>query len=160
MFVNIFFLDEDIQKNVESYCNTHTISQIKELVQILGTALDIHGYPSPVAPTHHNHPCVVYVSESIDNFKYVHALGKALAKEYTYRYNKEHAYEKYLNDMIFPKLRKIGFTEPPQVVSEEFKGDNTIIAYRKYYVYDKLSQKGWRWEYKNRKEPEWIKDYR
>ena len=158
--MNIFYLDSDPIKAAQYQANCHTCKMQTEGMQILSTVMIKHGYNAPMKSSHPFHPSTIWVSESVDNFQWLIEHVEALCKEYTYRYGKRHKVEEYLSKVKIPKLRKIGFTEPPQVVSEEFKGDNTIIAYRKYYVYDKLSQKGWRWEYKNRKEPEWIKDYR
>jgi len=157
--MNIFYLDADPIKAAQYQANSHVCKMQTEGMQILSTVMIKHGYAAPMKLSHPHHPSSIWASQSVDNFQWLIEHVEALCKEYTFRYGKKHKVEEYLSLVKIPKLRK-GFTEPPQVVSEEFKGDNTIIAYRKYYVYDKLSQEGWRWEYKNRKEPEWIKDYR
>lgn len=64
----------------------------------------------------------------------------ALNKEYEYRFGKKHkAYKifKYVSKTFneFPFKKRICYPKFEQIVLQEFKGRNSIIAYRKYYKY-------------------------
>ena len=80
------------------HCDTHVVSQLKELVQILYTALKYLGFPvtahcalpdgtmaPPYAPVW-PHPCCHWVAASVANLDWVVQLGAALSSEYTARY--------------------------------------------------------------------------
>ena len=45
-----------------------------------------------------------------------------------------------------------GFTDPPQCMPEECKGDDTVLAYQKYYIVEKSDFARW----KSRAIPEWF----
>ena len=55
---------------------------ILESVQILCTALYKKGFSTPYRPTHVNHPCILWVEESHDNFLWLAELARQLNLEY------------------------------------------------------------------------------
>lgn len=156
--MNMFVLDNDITKNAQMHCNTHTIKMPSEIMQGLCTTMNMFGSSAPMKSTHQNHPSIVWMRKSKQNFQYAMDLCLALCKEYTHRYGKVHKIEAVdLPQVIMPDLPEIGLTDFPQVMDEQYQCNNAITAYRNYYMGDKLSQTGWRWEYKNRETPYWAK---
>ena len=58
----------------------------------------------PYLPTMHNHPCSIWVRESLDNYEWLYNLAYELNEEYGHRYGKSH---KSMHDVI-AKLPDIG----------------------------------------------------
>jgi hypothetical protein len=57
-----------------------------------------------------------------------------------------------------PEFISLSFTEPPQCMPEKYRCDDYILAYRKYYIGDKLRDKNGKiYKWTNRNEPEFIK---
>ena len=77
---------------------------ILESTQLLCTAHHLSpnkmGYKPPYKLTHKNHPSALWTRESVSNYKWLCKLGKELCIEYTYRYNKEHKSEKYIDELM------------------------------------------------------------
>ena len=78
----------------------------------------------------------------------------SLMQEYTCRYGKHHASER----LVAP-LRKnpttipvVDFSDPPQCMPDYCKTEDTVSAYRYYYINEKASFAKW----KNAKIPEWF----
>ena len=86
--MNIFILDTDIQKCAQYHCDQHVVKMILESVQLLCTALNKKGFDTPYKSTHVNHPSVLWVEASYDNFLWLKQLTLALNTEYKFRYNK------------------------------------------------------------------------
>ena len=154
--MNIFFLDYNLTKCAEYHVDRHVVKIIIEVCSMLATA-----YPQGVAPykrTHANHPMSVWVRESRPNFLWTIDYGKALCKEYTYRYNKRHKSENvldwYANNI--PEFARTEPTSPPRCFGT-LKGvipeTSCIVSdYRNYYLLGKQHLFSW----KGRERPDWI----
>jgi len=108
----------------------------------------------PYKLTHKNHPCSIWVRESLSNYLYLCELGLELCKEYTYRYEKRHKTQD-VNEWCVsnkPNIRDIGFTEPPKAMPDEFKVNDVVQSYRNYYMGAKKSFATW----KKRDVPIWY----
>lgn len=85
-------------------------------------------------------------------------MWKELLKEYTYRYGKHHACEKYDEFLKYPPLNiPVGYkTQPTQAMPDDVKvkGDS-LTAYRDYYIKYKVDFAKWT----NRQKPEWWVNY-
>ena len=103
--MNIFYLDNNIEKCSQSHADTHVIKMILESVQILCTALFLNGIEAPYRPTHKKHPCVLWTSESFSNWLWLRELTVELNKEYRYRWNKKNDHLSYtvMNSLKVPK---------------------------------------------------------
>lgn len=134
--MNIFFLSFDIKDNVKFHNNKHTVKMILEYGQLLCGVHRVLGDESPYKLSHKNHPCSIWVRESLTNYNYLCDLGLSLSKEYTHRYGKKHKTEEVLlwckNNK--PKIKDIGFTEPPKAMPEEYKTNCVVESYRNYYM--------------------------
>ena len=153
--MNIFYLDEDPVLAARSHCDKHVVKMILESAQIACSVCDRYGVPATYRPTHRNHPCVLWAGDSRKNLNYLFALGLALGTEYTYRYGKTHKSVNVLFNAVhaaFSQLPHLPFTPPPQCMPDEYRTDDTVLAYRAYYRDAKSSIL----TYKRRPRPEWL----
>ena len=103
--------------------------------------------------THKNHPCSVWVRESLSNWQWLRKLTEELYKEYKFRYSdRVHKAGERLNDLVLPKLNDIGITKRPQCMPFEFQNMNVVDAYRQYYRVDKQHII----KYTRRNKPNWL----
>ena len=63
---------------------------------------------------------------------------RTLDYEYTYRYSKVHTTDSQLRDILkTPPINipdnKI-FKQPPQCMPEKYKGEDSVVAYQKFYL--------------------------
>jgi len=153
--MNIFYLDKDIKKCAEYHCDKHVVKMILESAQLLSSAHWMNNSEAPYKLSHKNHPCSVWVRNSLSNYKYLCNLGIELCKEYTFRYDKIHksqaVIEWCLNNL--PKIKDNGFTEPPKAMGDEYKVNGVIDSYRNYYKLAKKEFATW----KKRDIPNWFK---
>ena len=153
--MNIFFLDFDTQKCAEYHCDKHVVKMILETAQLLCGSHWVTGSEAPYKLSHKNHPCAIWVRESLSNYLYLCDLGLELCKEYTYRYGKRHKSQDIIEWCLInkPNIQDVDFTSPPLAMGDEFKiGNNVIESYRNYYREAKKSFVNW----KNREIPEWF----
>lgn len=152
--MNIFFLDFDTKKCAEYHCDKHVVKMILETAQLLCGAHWVSGSEAPYRLSHKNHPCSIWVRESLSNYLYLCDLGLELCKEYTYRYGKRHKSQDIIEWCIVNKLNIIdkGFTSPPKAMPDEYKVESVIDSYRNYYIGAKKDFVSW----KNRPIPEWF----
>ncbi|ADL12737.1 pyrimidine dimer DNA glycosylase/endonuclease V [Acetohalobium arabaticum] len=153
--MNIFVLDENIQKCAKYHADKHVIKMILESAQLLCSAHWMTGNEAPYRLTHKNHPCSKWVRNSIENYRWLVRLGLALCKEYTYRYNRTHKTEEKLkwlrdNEPNLPDKEKTDFV---LVMPDKYKCEDPVEAYRTYYRQEKEDIAAW----KNRPIPDWFK---
>ncbi|ODN41423.1 pyrimidine dimer DNA glycosylase/endonuclease V [Piscirickettsia litoralis] len=153
--MNIFYLDNDIKQCAQYHCDAHVVKMILESAQMLCTVLHQQGIEAPYRPTHANHPCVVWLGESLDNWLWLKQLAFALNDEYRYRYNKkdDHKSIGVVKELSLPPLKSLGITERPQTMPEQYKvtGD-PVAAYRQFY----LAEKSHLLKYTKRNFPSWV----
>jgi hypothetical protein len=105
--------------------------------------------------THINHPCAVWSRICRDNYLWGYELLEALCKEYTHRYGKTHLVETKLIDVLSHPPHKIQYgqilTNFPQAMPDECKHEDSVEAYRKYYIEKKVRFAKWT----NRQPPSW-----
>ncbi|WP_297476680.1 pyrimidine dimer DNA glycosylase/endonuclease V [uncultured Photobacterium sp.] len=153
--MNVFILDHDINKCAQYHCDQHVVKMILESVQLLCTALNKKGFATPYKSTHMNHPCVLWVEKSYDNFLWLKALTLALNKEYKYRYNKttDHKSIAVLAEIERYSYDAIGLTPFAQAMPNDYKVEaDAIEAYRNFYRGDKAAFAKWT----KRPPPEWF----
>ncbi len=152
--MNIFFLDYDTKKCARYHCDKHVVKMILETAQLLCGAHWVTGSEAPYKLSHKNHPCSIWVRESLSNYLYLCDLGLELCKEYTYRYGRTHKSQQIIEWCLDKKLniKDKGFTEPPKAMPNECKLESVIDSYRNYYIKEKKSFAKW----KNREIPNWF----
>lgn len=132
--MNIFVLDETPRTCAQYHCDKHVIKMILEHTQMLSTVSG-HGYK----PTHKNHPCTKWVSQSLDNYLWLVELTSELNKEWQFRFGHTRNHKSYdvMLSLPIPNLPKIGLTPFVQAMPDHCKDKNAIIAYQKYYILEK-----------------------
>jgi hypothetical protein len=155
--MNIFFLDWDVNKCAKDHCDKHVVKMILEYGQLLCGAHHMTDQVNDQVPyklSHKNHPCSIWVRESLSNYLYLCELGLALCKEYTFRYGKRHKTQDVIEWCVTNKVKICdkGFTEPPKAMPDEYKVKDVVESYRNYYRKDKVRFANWKSGYK----PEWL----
>jgi len=176
--MNIFVLDEDIKKCAEYHYNVHSYKMIVEYAQLLSSVYYFTEDKNNIVPvygmdgfllknkiivdnkefqiyqlTHKNHPCAVWVRESLSNWLWLKKLGLALYQEYKYRYEKDiHLSGEIIENLQIPSLKDIGMTKHPQAMPMEYMELDVVKAYRNYYRHAKKNLL----KYTKREVPSWI----
>lgn len=155
--MNIFFLDWDVEKNAQYHCDKHVVKMILETAQLLCGVHHMTEQVNDQVPyklSHKNHPCAIWARESLTNYLYLGELGLELSREYTHRYGKKHKSQEIIEWCLInkPEIQDIGFTTPPKAMPDEYKTEDVIESYRKYYLGAKKTFLTW----KERQVPEWV----
>lgn len=143
--MQIFYLDSNPYLAAQYLCDKHIVKMATESAQLLCITSEIFNGPSPwKSKQWKNHPCTKWLIKSKKHVDWLFQHGKEICKEYYFRYgikkNKQHS---ALDVLIyleqygkFPKDN--GWEIPPQVLPDDVKNIDTIIAYRNYYkIYKK-----------------------
>ncbi len=153
--MNIFLLDYDIERCAEYHCDQHVVKMIVESIQMLCTALNKKGFETPYTSIHKNHPCVLWLGYSFDNFLWLKDLILLLNDEYLLRFDKQRDHHSLDVLQSISKYRYThgGLTPFPQVMPKKYQviGD-AVAAYRRFYIAE--NQSFARWTEHN--EPEWF----
>lgn len=174
--MNIFILDENIDKCAEYHVDKHIVKMPLEAAQMLCTNLWVDSYlgfiprklekeelhalkkldkPEGVkyALAMPNHPCTIWARSSLDNFEWLHCYAHALNEEYRYRYGKEH---KSVCEVVLKlpdpqHLPRNGLTKFAMAMPDELKSSDPIASYRAFYHKDKATFASWKY----REKPPW-----
>lgn len=153
--MNIFVLDNDHQKSVEYLVKKHVTKMPLETTQILCSAFE-KGV-APYKKTHFNHPSCIWSRESKQNYEWLLSYGNSIFNEFEYRRGKPHKSKAVLEwckeNYYKLKLPDIGLTPFAQVIQEQYKGKDAVLAYRKYYMNEKRHLADW----EQRNVPNWYK---
>lgn len=207
--MNLFILDNDIEKSAQAHVDKHCIKMILESAQLLCTAIRLHGgrpitvtdplgknklvYLLPgetysfiskvkkdkktgqlvvyyalelstglYIQTHINHPCAVWVRESLANFYYLSELTMQLNEEYKFRFKKRNNHKSFtmlcdsntleLADKYYPYGNE-ELTPIALCIPDEYKVEGDAVqSYRNYY--NGAKRKLFKWT--NRYKPEWV----
>jgi hypothetical protein len=174
--MNIFILDENIDKCAEYHVDKHIVKMPLEAAQMLCTNLWIDTYlgyrpykipkeelqllrkkPKPEGVKYAfampNHPCTIWARSSLDNYEWLFCYAHALNEEYRYRYGKEH---KSVHEVVLRlpdplHLPQTGLTEFAMAMPDELKTSDVVSSYRAFYHKDKATFASWKY----REKPEW-----
>ena len=154
--MNIFVLHKNPRKAARMLCDQHVVKMILESGQMLSTAHWETGSKAPYKATHKNHPCSIWVRESLGNYEWLVKHAEEMCKEYTKRYNKIHKTQEVIEwaKKNLPNIKNKKQTPFAQAMPEEFKHENAVKAYRSFYMGQKLKFARWN---KNRKMPKVFK---
>lgn len=152
--MNIFVLDKNPVHAARMQCDKHVVKMVLETAQLLCSPFEPG--MAPYKRTHYNHPCAKWARQSLQNWHWLTAHGLSLAEEYSHRYGKRHKSEEVIlwciNHAYMLGLPDIDMTPFPQAMPDEYKGRNTVKAYREYYKGDKSSFAKWT----KRNAPKWF----
>ena len=164
--MNIFVLDKDPIVAAQSQHNKHVVKMVVETTQLLSTSLRLlcgpHATTMLYRSTHTRHPCAIWTSSEAQNMEWLLAHGKALLAEYTHRYGKIHKSTVILEEAtkLFSTVSPSAWTHElstrPQCMPDEYRCDDTVTAYRRYYIACKLTPGGRSASWKHREIPAWI----
>lgn len=152
--MNIFILSDDPRLAAEYQCDKHVCKMVLESTQMLCLALPaVH---SPYKRAYENHPCSKWTLETEANYRWLLTHAEALNNEYTYRYGKIHKCGQVLS-IIDGMVNQLNLPSGPltpfvQVMPDEYKNPDPVVAYRNYYLNDKIRFA--KWSHK-RKAPLW-----
>lgn len=155
--MNIFILDLDPELCAQYHCDKHVVKMILETAQLLSTAHHVLDGPRSdlYKPTHVNHPCAVWLRESVANYMWTYSLFRELSREYTYRYGKDHKSWILLGDILSSPPANIpdcGPTPMALAMPDKYKCPFPVHAYRDYYCGDKARMLKWT----KRETPPWV----
>lgn len=160
--MNIFVLDLDPKIAARYHVDKHVISQMKEGVQMLCTALltydnavPLNSSGQPYKKAHENHPCTKWAAAGLLNYQWLWDLVSALCDEAEHRFGKD---DYHITSIIrngkLPREPK-NFPRPatrtpfPNATNDWLKSDEAwdtkgklslltaIDVYRLYYLVDK-----------------------
>lgn len=143
------------------HLDKHVVKMIIEYAQLMSTAhriLDGQEYfdltangrkikrwkhPDPemdmglMKASHINHPSNLWVRSSAENYRWLYDMWIYLLDEYSYRYGKIHACQKYNHFLMIPpkNIPNIPWSQPTPAMPDECKviGDS-LASYHKYYI--------------------------
>jgi hypothetical protein len=160
--MNIFLLDEHIDKCVEYHVDKHVNKMRVELAQLASCAHWAVGSTAPYRKTHFGHPSSVWTRESTANYLYVVNLGLKLCEEMRYRFGTK--YQKTEDALLWlaanvPPLPSNEFTKPrlaigsqPEMLENDTPMSWAVRSYRQYYIETK--QHLYKWT--KRETPFWL----
>lgn len=155
--MNIFYINEDPIIAAQELADDHIRKMQIESAQMCCTAHWETGSEAPYKRAHWNHPSTKWVRESIQHYDWLVEHGLEICSEFTKRYGKLHKTQSVLEwlKQNKPQILDNGFAPPPQCMPEEFKMEDTIEAYKNFYINDKIKIKKLTYNKLNNK-PEWI----
>ena len=116
------------------HCDVHLRKMAVEAAQLLSTAHHVvTGEAVGYKKTHANHPCAIWVRESVGNYRWAYNFYCALLDEYQYRTGKVHGSSKHRDALRrVPPIAKIERTPFAQAMPEQYRGPCAHTAYRRY----------------------------
>lgn len=148
--MNIFFLSLNPKEAARLHCDKHVVKMILETAQLLYSAhwvLNPEGLNEKAYKlAHKNHPCSIWTRQSLTNYMWLASLGWWLCKEYQYRYgnqkvHKSQAHIEWLMNNPPKSIPYVEFTKPALAMPDEYKQDDTIEAYKLFYIESKYKQR-------------------
>ena len=155
--MNIFYINPDPIIAAKELADDHIRKMQIESAQMCSTAHWMTGSSAPYKKAHMNHPSTKWTRESIQHYRWLVKHGLEICDEFEKRYGKVHATKAVLQwlEQNEPNLPDNGFVSPPQCMPDEFKDQDTLAAYKKFYINDKVKIKGLNWNKLNNK-PVWV----
>ena len=139
--MNIFFLHRDPQWAANALCDKHVPKMLLESAQMLSTA--VHQHQGDIDPdsvykkAYPNHPMTKWVGFNRDCFRWALENAVFISQEYYKRFSKLHKSSRIINNIYdnnyIDDIPDGFFKEPPQCMPDEYKDDDYVTAYRKYY---------------------------
>ena len=155
--MNIFVLDKCPYRAAEQQCDKHVVKMVLETGQMLSTIHRQYGnhHNTLYKATHAHHPCTVWARTNRSNYNWLYDHFCALANEYLYRYDKSHKSFIQLYPVVQypPDGMPDGELTPfALAMPEEYKGDDPVESYRRYYTGEKADFL----TYTRRQAPYWL----
>lgn len=109
-------------------------------------------------PCHIHHPCARWVRETLENYFWAAKLAIALGDEYEYRWpgRGHHSCYQHAKWLLYHPPSSIPIAKQTpfvQAMEDRFKHDDSIVAYRNYYIISKGKERNL-WTYTRRNPPQ------
>jgi hypothetical protein len=155
--MNIFYINENPIIAARELADDHIRKMQIESAQMCCTAHWETGNEAPYKRAHKNHPSTIWARQSIQHYIWLVEHGLEICNEFKKRYSKRHKTQDVLEWLLVnhPNIPDIDFVPPPQCMPDEFKGPNTLEAYKNFYINDKVKVKKLDWKKLNNK-PKWV----
>jgi len=156
--MNIFYVHADPIVAAQQLADDHIRKMQIESAQMCCTAHWETGSEAPYKRAHKNHPSTIWTRQSIQHYDWLVEHGLEICREFELRYGKLHATQKVLEWCRDnkPNLPDNGFVAPPKCMPEEFRVEDTIESYKKFYINDKVKVKQLDWKKIPSRKPNWI----
>ena len=167
--MNIFYLHENPKICAEMHLDKHSSKMLVEYAQLLSTAHRVldgkevtrlnkigRTMKTYIHPTrdhylykscHVNHPSNIWLRQSKANYEWLYEMWICLHKEFQIRYGKDHMSVVKLKSILKDAPSNIPnapFTQPIQAMPDDVKNEDSITAYRDYYIKYKRSFATWK----------------
>ena len=166
--MNIFALSDSPVQSAVLQHDKHVVKMTLESAQLISTCIRIHAdfwferlsdddQRRLYRITHRNHPCCKWARETHGNFAWLCVHGKALAREYTYRYGRTHKSEAIIDiGLDFSKtLEPQQLTPFAMAMPDQYKTDDPVLSYRLYYIAEKIQDNS-TWTNRRADLPDWL----
>jgi hypothetical protein len=152
--MNIFVLSKDLKACAKAHFDKHVVKMILESAQLLSSAVRLSGIDAGYKLTHKNHPCSLWVRESLSNWRWLKSLAHELNEEFKYRFNHINNHKSYdvISSLPEPVIEDKGLTPFVQCLPDTYKSEDTVEAYRSYYIFEKYELAKWT----GRSVPDWF----
>lgn len=165
--MNLFYLETSPQGAAQALCDKHIPKMTLETAQMLSSACwavlsppNHSVLPYIYKPAYWNHPSTAWVRSGVGQYVWTYGLFQALCKEFLHRGFKNgepHASSKLLHALghfdVLTALPSTVFDAPPQCMPEQYQQNDTLQAYRDYYLGDKMRFAKWE---RGRSAPDWM----
>jgi hypothetical protein len=130
---------------------------ILEHAQMMSTAVRLSGIDAGYKIAYQNHPCTKWVRESLSNYNWLFDLTFYLNLQYRRRFKHSYSHKSFdiVDNLPDPNIPDIGLTPFAQAMPEQYKNENAVIAYRRYYIFEKAHLHQWT----DVEKPEWLEYY-
>lgn len=158
--MNLFFLHKVAGKCAEDLCDKHIPKMVLETAQMLSTAHHYHNSVhknSVYKRAYENHPTTKWVRQNCRTYEFAYRLFLDLLHEYFERFHKVHKCDTLRKFLAINPCPDGDWVEPPQCMPDEYKCDDTVTAYRNYYINEKAYFAKWtRSKIHKGKPPKWF----
>lgn len=143
--MNIFVLSRSPSVAARFMCDKHIPKMCVESAQLMACALLENGCPEHEMPVtksgtkyrggYKHHPCAKWAGETHENYLWLCRHAQELCREFFRRYKKTHACYEPIMVMANNCYHVSGEGATPfvQAMPDEFKRDDAVEAYRRYY---------------------------
>lgn len=160
--MNIFALSDDPVLAARYQCDKHVVKMPLEAAQMLSSVWARYepDHINPhYAPTHRNHPCTLWAGQTTGNYEWLVRHAIELIEEHHYRYPHSALHASL---RVVDALREAPTGTPSgplapftQCMPDLYRRPDPVIAYRLYYLGEKMSFARWT----RRLPPYWVAEY-
>jgi hypothetical protein len=140
--MQIFGLDRNPAAAARALGDRHVVRMTLESTQILSTVASLAGVVTRYRPTHHNHPCTLWVRDNGGHWHWLLAHARALASEYEFRYDRRHACLDVIEelatlDVVDTRVNPEAVVFTTLSLDQSYRSYSSLYAHRLSYLRDK-----------------------